>query len=187
MYKRSSKQANLIRSVRKIHRFSGIVFFVFLMLIGITGMLLGWKKHSGGLIQAETATGTSTDMKDWLSLDSLSNIAGRIIKDSVAQQLYSQPDRIDVRPDKGVIKFSFKEHYHGVQLDGATGALLKIEHRTSDLIESIHDGSIVDRYLGTDPWFKLFYNTTLGLSLILFSLTGFWLWYGPKRMRMKMK
>jgi len=182
-YKRSSQQAVVLRTFRKIHRISGVVFFVFLTLMGITGILLGWKKHSGGLIQAETATGTTTDLKNWLPLDSLKNIACRIIQDSVFAERSPQLDRIDVRPDKGVIKFSFKGHYRGVQLDGATGAVLKIEHRNSDLIESIHDGSIVDRTLGTDPWFKLIYNTALGLSLLLFSVTGFWLWYGPKRMR----
>lgn len=183
MSRRFSHQASLLRTFRKIHRISGIVFFVFLTLMGITGILLGWKKHSRGLIQAATATGTTTDLKNWLPLDSLTTIACHVIRDSIGENPQVRPDRMDVRPDKGVIKFSFNGHYWGIQLDGATGALLKFEHRNSDLIESIHDGSIVDRYLGTAPWFKLFYNTALGLSLLLFSVTGFWLWYGPKRMK----
>jgi hypothetical protein len=76
------------------------------------------------------------------------------------------------------------EKYWALQLDGATGALLHIERRRSDFIENLHDGSLVDKLLGiSGGWFKVFYSTTLGLALMLFTITGFWLWYGPKRMR----
>ena len=27
------------------------------------------------------------------------------------------------------------------------------------------------------------YTTTMKLALVTFTITGFWLWYGPKRMR----
>jgi hypothetical protein len=27
------------------------------------------------------------------------------------------------------------------------------------------------------------YTTLMGLSVIVFTLTGFWLWYGPKQMK----
>ena len=57
-------------------------------------------------------------------------------------------DRIDVRPEKGIVKFTFKSNFYEIQLDGVTGNLLQIELRRSDFIEKIHDGSIVDYYLG---------------------------------------
>lgn len=47
------------------------------------------------------------------------------IKDSLAANLDTVIDRIDVRPDKGVVKISFKDHYIGLQIDGATGKVLK--------------------------------------------------------------
>ena len=84
----------------------------------------------------------------------------------------------------GQVKFTFKEHYYGLQIDAMTGNILKVERRNADIIEQIHDGSMVDKYLGIkDGWFKLFYTTVMGLGLITFTVTGFWLWYGPKRMK----
>ncbi len=73
--------------------------------------------------------------------------------------------------------------YWGIQLDGATGKLLHIERRRADFVENIHDGSILDYYFKTDGQFKLIYTTIMSLALLIFTVTGFWLWYGPKRMR----
>lgn len=177
------KQAKILRVFRKVHRTTGALLFVFFFVVSITGLLLGWKKNSGGLILAKTYTGTSKELKDWLPLDSLHNIACKILHDSVSVNLSLELDRIDIRKDKGVVKFVFKQRYWGIQLDGATGNLLLIERRLADIVENIHDGSIVDYYFKTDGVFKLFYTTIMGLALLLFTITGFWLWYGPKRMR----
>jgi hypothetical protein len=93
-------------------------------------------------------------------------------------------DRIDSRPSKGVVKFVFKEHYWGVQLDGATGKVLSVSPRRADVIENIHDGSILDVVFKTNSnILKLIYSSVMSISLLLFTVTGFWLWYGPKRMR----
>jgi uncharacterized iron-regulated membrane protein len=179
-----SKQALALRRFRKVHRITGIYAFVFLFLMGLTGVLLGLKKHSGTLIFSKSYSGSSTDLKEWLPLDSLYANACRFLRDSVSSSLSTELERVDVRPDKGMIKFIFVEKYWALQLDGATGALLHIERRRSDFIENLHDGSLVDKLLGiSGGWFKLFYSTTLGLALILFTITGFWLWYGPRRMR----
>ncbi|GAA4457155.1 hypothetical protein GCM10023189_27430 [Nibrella saemangeumensis] len=177
-------QAKLLRSFRKIHRTTGALLFVFFFFISVSGLLLGWKKHSGGLILPKSYTGTSTDLKDWLPLDSLHQNACRILHDSVAADLSLDLERIDVRKDKGMVKFVFADHFWGIQLDGATGQLLHIEQRRSDYIEKIHDGSVLDFYLGTsDGQIKLVYTTIMGIALLIFTITGFWLWYGPKRMR----
>jgi hypothetical protein len=90
---------------------------------------------------------------------------------------------MDIRKEKGVIKFVYKNHYWGIQLDGATGKVLNISRRNSDFIENLHDGSILDAYLGTSGVIKLLYSTVMGLALTSFTVTGFWLWYGPKRMK----
>jgi uncharacterized iron-regulated membrane protein len=58
-----------------------------------------------------------------------------------------------------------------------------VESRRSDFVENIHDGSILDRLLQTNGIIKLIYTSIMGLALIIFVVTGFWLWYGPKRMR----
>ncbi|MCB0637170.1 MAG: PepSY domain-containing protein, partial [Lewinella sp.] len=78
----------------------------------------------------------------------------------------------------------FADHYWEVQLDGATGEPLQVALRRSDFLEQLHDGSLFDLQLNTrGDWIKLVYTSLMGISLLTFSLTGFWLWYGPKIMR----
>jgi len=116
----------------------------------------------------------------------LNIIACKILHDSVSPGLSPKLDRIDIRKEKGMVKFVFIDRYWGIQLDGATGQLLHIERRRSDFIENIHDGSIFDYLLKTNQGqIKLFYTSIMGLALLTFTVTGFWLWYGPKRIRKK--
>ncbi|MBK6888795.1 MAG: PepSY domain-containing protein [Sphingobacteriales bacterium] len=181
-----NKQAKVLRNFRKIHRITGACLFVFFFFIAVTGILLGWKKHSGGYILSKSYQGTSTNLKDWLPIDSLHTIACQTLHGSVSKDLSLELDRIDIRKNKGMVKFVFSDHYWGVQLDGATGKLLHLERRRSDFIEKIHDGSILDHYAGTNSGqIKLIYTSVMGVALLIFTVTGFWLWYGPKRMRKK--
>ena len=177
------QQARVLRVIRKIHRLTGIFLFFFFLIIGLTGLFLGWKKHSGGYLLANTYQGTSTNINNWLPTDSLMRLAKHYILQSNGTETSTEIDRIDIRPDKGIVKFIFKENYNAVQLDASNGRLLHIEKRRADFIEHIHEGTIVDRMFGLqNGQFKLFYTTLMGLALITFSITGFWLWYGPKRM-----
>tara|TARA_R110002051_G_scaffold53299_3_gene100610 strand:- start:11686 stop:12264 length:579 start_codon:yes stop_codon:yes gene_type:complete len=178
------RQAKLLRIFRKIHRVTGAALFIFFFFIAITGLLLGWKKNSGGVILSKSYRGTSTELKEWLPIDSLSVLANSYLLKTISPKLSTDIDRIDIRKDKGMVKFIYANHLWGLQLDGATGKLLHIDRRYSDLIENIHDGSILDKYLGTsDNQIKVFYTSVMGVALLVFTITGFWLWYGPKRMR----
>lgn len=178
------RQAKTLRLFRKIHRTLGIFLFVFFTLVALSGLLLGWKKHSGGLIMAKSFTGVSPDQKHWLSIDTLTLIAYRVLRDSISPQLSTRLDRIDIRPDKGMVKYVFADHYWGIQLDCTTGAVLTIERRRSDFIEQLHDFSYLDKIFGTtNGQIKLLYTTIMGIALLGFTTTGFWLWYGPKLMR----
>jgi len=172
----------LLRLFRKIHKVSGLTLMLFLFAMGITGLLLGWKKHSGGILLAETVNGSTTNMEAWLPIKILTTKTLEFAKDS----LLFEPilDRIDVRPENGVIKYTFKNNIHGIQIDAATGNILLVEKRYADLIEQIHDGSLMDKTMGWKSGiFKLIYTTVISLGLILFCITGFWLWYGPKILR----
>ncbi|WP_205500464.1 PepSY-associated TM helix domain-containing protein [Rufibacter psychrotolerans] len=178
------RQARVLRDFRKVHRLTGALLFVFFFVISLTGLLLGWKKHTGGLILAKTYQGTSTNLKDWLSVDSLTAKAFRAVQDSLGPNLSLTLDRIDMRPDKGTVKFLFVEDYLGVQLDAATGNVLHLESRRADFIENLHDGTILDRWFGVDSGvLKVMYSSIMGVALLIFTITGFWLWYGPKRMK----
>jgi len=167
---------------RWLHRKIAIPLLAFFFIISLTGLLLGLKKNTGLL--APTHKGISSDLSGWLSMDSLRKIAVATFKDSISAKGSGELDRIDIRPDKGVAKFTFKENYWGVQLDCTDGRVLLIEKRHSDLIEDIHDGSIIDNLVGTNAeQVKLVYTTVMGLSLLLLVVSGFWLWYGPKKIR----
>ncbi|HQW83498.1 MAG TPA: PepSY domain-containing protein [Ferruginibacter sp.] len=178
------KSAAIIRFFRKLHRQIAIILFMFFLIISITGLLLGWKKNSFGIILPATSKGVSTNLKNWLPFDSLHTIAVNTLHDSVSKDLSIELERIDARPSKGIVKFVFEDNYWEVQLDGTTGNVLQINRRRSDIIENIHDGSILDVLFNTkNDQFKLSYTTIMGVSLLMLTITGFWLWYGPKRLR----
>jgi hypothetical protein len=177
------KQATILRGFRKVHRTMGATLFVFFFVISVSGLFLGWKKNSFGILLSKTHQGTSTELKNWLPLDSLEKNAFMYLKDEISNDISVTVKRIDIRKSKGVVKFVFTEYY-GVQLDGSTGNLLSIERRYSDFIEELHDGSVLDTYFKTkgNP-IKLVYTTVMSIALLLFTITGFWLWLGPKRMK----
>ncbi|CAH1000856.1 hypothetical protein LEM8419_01919 [Neolewinella maritima] len=173
---RRQRQAKVLRRTRRIHRWSGISLFVFFFVVGITSVLLGWKKDSDYLMPP-TGRGSDTELAAWLPTDQLLVRAQSALRDSLGATYSTQIDRIDYRPARGSVKFLFDDHLQEVQLDGATGRVLSIGARRADLIESIHDGSILG------DTFKLIYSTVMGLATVVFTVSGFWLWYGPKRMR----
>ncbi|MDY7396361.1 PepSY domain-containing protein [Aureibaculum sp. 2210JD6-5] len=184
MNKKRQKQAKILRIFRKIHRTTGALLFIFFFIVSITGFLLGWKKNSNELLLPNTYKGTSNNLADWISIEELHNIANGTLHDSISNNLSLEVDRIDIRKEKGIVKFVYKNHVNEVQLDGATGRVLNIGKRHSDTVENIHDGSILDSYFNTsNGQIKVIYTTVMSLALLTFTITGFWLWYGPKRMR----
>lgn len=166
-----------LRWLRTIHRWMGIPLIVFFLIIGITSILLAWKKKVELL---PLTLETKIDQGEWISPSVMVSIAESEMR-KIGES--SEVDRIDIRPDKGVAKVTFKTHFTEVQLDGLSGEVLSIETRHSDWIEKVHDGSIVDFYLGGDEAAKLTYSTLTALGLILMSLSGFYLWYYPKVIR----
>ncbi len=190
-YRQKNKRslyAKRITRYRKLHKTAGIYLSVFFFIITISGILLAWKKDAGEIIQANTRQGTSTDFKNWLSTDSLHKNAVQILHDSVSPYLSPELSRMDIRKNKGTVKFIFKNHYYALQLDGATGELLHTEYRTADLIEGIHDGSALDRLLNTpNEIIKLIYMSVTGIFGLLLITTGFLIWYEVKHIRKKIK
>jgi uncharacterized iron-regulated membrane protein len=168
------KLVHRLRQFRSIHKWIGISVALFMLITSVTGILLGWKKNVE-LLQPATLKGESTDVAEWVSFEMVSQAALRAI-DSVTHQ-ENQIDRLDVRFDKGIIKVLFTKGYWEVQVDATTGKALSVAQRHADWIEHIHDGSIISEL------FKLIYTNYLGLGLLFLSITGFWLWYGPKVIR----
>ena len=179
-------QVAVLRIFRKVHRTMGAFLFLFFFIVAITGLLLGWKKNSNGWILPASAKGKSTQLETWKPVNELLHIADSVLLHDVDASLSTKIDRIDIRKDKGIVKFIYTDHYWEIQLDGQTGEALQINQRKSEFIEDIHDGSYLDIYFKTkgEP-IKLVYTLIMGLALLIFTITGFWLWYGPKLIRNK--
>ena len=170
------QQAKILRRTRRVHRWTGLALFVFFFVIGITSILLAWKKDSDYLMPP-TSRGSSAELNDWRPAHELLGIAQAALRDSLGAEYDLTPDRLDFRPGKGSVKVLFENHYQEVQLDASTGEVLSIGARRADFIEHVHDGSIVNQPV------KVIYSTLMGLAVLVFTVSGFWLWYGPRRMR----
>lgn len=172
--------SNSTRLYRKIHKWVSIPLLIFMMIIGVTGLLLGWKKQTNLL--PKTEKGESKNSADWIKIDSIQTIAKTYAK--MVLKTSDEIDRIDIRPQKGIAKIVFVEHFTELQIDCKTGEILAINTRKSDFIEKIHDGSIIDFFIKTSSdQIKIIYTTIVSLGLILLSFSGFWLWYNPIRIR----
>ena len=65
----------------------------------------------------------------------------RIIIEEAEIQGWQDIKRIDVRPNKGVLKIQNIHNNWEVQLDASSGKVLSVAYRRSDTIEALHDGS----------------------------------------------
>lgn len=149
-----------------------------MFVIGATGLLLAYKKPWG----LKPPTHQVAAQKTPIGLDSIKVLA----QEYVAQNLRLDPtlDRIDIRYQKGIAKVRFQKHFTEIQYNIYTGERLSVATRVSDIIERIHDGSIIDFFIQSkgDPA-KLIYVTITAVGLMVLSVTGFWLWYNPRRIR----
>lgn len=180
MTKQTEKIASSTRTYRRLHKWIAVPLFVFMFIIGATGVLLGWKKQAD--FTPPTQKGISKNAAEWISLQQIQNIATVYAKDSL--HVTPDIDRIDVRPGKGVAKILFESHYTELQVDLTSGKIVSTEKRWNDFIEHLHDGTIVDRLIGNDgDHSKVTYTTLTSLGLMMLSFSGFWLWFNPKRIR----
>lgn len=162
------------RDWRKVHHYLGLAVALFLLISAITGILLALKKDVE-IIQPPTQEGVAKNLSEWKSMVQLEQLSSDALKEHLGY--LPELDRVDVRPDKGVAKFQYLPGYWEVQVDGSSGEILMIEKRYSDLIEKIHDGSIIS------DLFKLISMNLLGFGVIIMIVTGLWLWYGPFKIR----
>lgn len=166
-----------LRWYRRIHKWVGIPLLLFFLLIGITSILLAWKKKAELL---PPTLSTKVKQGTWILPSEMVKIGEEEMKKLGRD---SEVDRIDIRPDKGTAKVTFKTHFTEVQVDGFSGEVLSIGTRHSDWIEKVHDGSIIDYYTTGDEGAKLTYSTLISIGLIFLAISGFYMWYFPKVVR----
>lgn len=145
---------------RLIHKWISIVIAIPLLLTFVTGILLLTKKEFA-FIQPPTAKGESTVPS--ISFDQVLSIATTV---KLAQiSTWEDIERLDVRPDKGIIKIRGRNRIE-IQIDGQTGNILHVAHRRSDFIESIHDGTFFEK--NANLWLML----PIAIIAIVMSITG---------------
>jgi hypothetical protein len=157
---------------RKLHRWGAIAIAIPALVVIGSGVVLQLKKDwswvqpptARGVMSGETAEGLTVSFDDILAA------AATVPEANVTS--WDDVDRLDVRPDKGVVKVRCVNRWE-VQVDTATGEVVQVAYRRSDLIEQIHDGS----------WFhelaKLWIFLPNGVILFALWLTGMYLWILP--------
>lgn len=152
---------------RKVHYWASAVVAVPLLLVVSTGLLLQVKKQFTWVQPAERkGSGKVLALNPDRMLD-----ACRAAPDAEVRT-WDDITRVDIRPSRGLVKVTAKNGWE-VQLDAATGEVLQVAYRRSDLIESLHDGS----FFGDGAKLAVF----LPAGLILFGLwvTGVYLFALP--------
>lgn len=160
---------------RKLHRWGSILTALPLLVVIITGIILQLKKD-WSWVQPPTAK--SADPALELSFDEILAAASGVPEVEISS--WDDVDRLDVRPDKGVVKVRANNRWE-VQLDAKSGEVLHLAYRRSDLIESLHDGS----------WFsdgaKLWIFLPTAVILLGLWITGMYLWLLPHLVKRKKK
>jgi uncharacterized iron-regulated membrane protein len=163
---------------RKIHYWLSIGVALPVLIVICSGLLLQVKKQSAW-IQPTEQKGKSKTAN--LSLPQILEIAKTVPEAEI--KTWDDISRLDVRPSRGILKVSAKNHWE-IQIDTETGAILQTAYRRSDIIESIHDGSFFHDYV------KLWIFLPSGIILLILWITGMYLFILPiwvKRRRRESK
>ena len=162
---------SLPKLARRWHRIGAVAIAIPFLVVILSGILLQLKKELAW-VQPPTRTGSAETPS--LEFAQLLEIARTLPRAEI--EGWEDIDRIDVRPDKGILKIRCANGME-VQLDASTGEVLQVERRRSDLIESLHDGS----------WFhglaKLWIFLPAGVVVLFLWLSGVYLWWLPRNLR----
>jgi len=149
-----------------------------MFVIAATGLLLAWKKE----FKFVPPTQKDATVVSSLPIEKIAEIAQTYILENT--DLEPEINRIDIRLKQGAAKVRFEHHYSEVQVGIRSGEILSVKTRTSDIIEQIHDGSILDFLFKTNnEEVKKTYVTMTCLALMFLSVTGFYLWWNPRRIK----
>jgi uncharacterized iron-regulated membrane protein len=156
---------------RKLHRWGSISVAIPFLIVIATGLLLQVKKQVAWVqpVEQKGTPGAPT-----VSLDALL-AAARSVPEAGIQD-WSDVDRMDVRPSKGLVKVIGNSRWE-VQVDAASGKVLQTAFRRSDWLETLHDGSWFH------PLAKLWLFLPSGLIVFGLWITGIYLFLLPIRTR----
>lgn len=155
------------RDLRKVHRWGGALIALPFLIVLITGLILQVKKEVDW-VQPPSTQGVSTTPS--ISFDEIL-LASKDVPEAEIST-WKDIDRLDVRPDKGMVKVRAINRWE-IQIDTKTSEVLQVAYRRSELLESLHDGS----------WFhdsaKLWVFLPSGLVVTILWTTGIYLFFLP--------
>jgi uncharacterized iron-regulated membrane protein len=158
---------SLNKWTRKLHRWGAVLIAVPLLLVIVTGLLLQLKKQLPWVQPPMQLGSVIEPVVHWEVL-----LQACMADSQAGIKSWSDVDRLDVRPDRGIVKVQAKNHWE-LQIDLGTGDVLSSTYRRSDWIESLHDGTFF-----SEPA-KLWIFLPNGLILLGLWFTGVYLWYLP--------
>ncbi len=160
---------------RKIHKWGSIIIALPLLVVCVTGILLLVKKQFS-FIQPPTIKGTSATPT--LHFEQVLTAAKSV--ESAEITSWKDIDRLDVRPNKGLIKIRSNNDVE-IQIDSGTAEVLHVAVRRSDFIESIHDGTFFEK--NANLWLML----PVGIISVILLITGVILFFQPYFKKKKRK
>ncbi|MBT8473356.1 MAG: PepSY domain-containing protein [Marinicaulis sp.] len=155
--------------LRNIHHWGSLFIMLQMGLVIGAGLLLIVKKQVDW-VQPPTVKGEAPDAVPTQTMEQLFASAKSEPRLSITD--WRELSRVDFKPDKGVVKFVAANNWEA-QIDTATGEILQVSFRRSDIIESLHDGSFFA------DWVKLYIFFPSGIILLVLWGTGIYLFFLP--------
>ena len=151
------------------HLWVGVIFTVALLSISITGILLNHKRALG--LMPDVKNTSASLFTNALPLAELA-LRARAAAGPVVGN--TEIDRMDVRPDKGLVKVRFSDNASTeVTLDIFSGKSLHVGIRGDVFLEKLHSGETFG-----DNGIILSDVSAIALTILL--LSGYWLWLVPR-------
>ena len=155
--------------LRKIHHWGSVIIMLPVGLVIGAGLLLILKKEIDW-VQPPTVKGIEREAAPTMTIEELYHAAQSV--EELQLQSWSELSRVDFKPGKGTVKFVAPNNWEA-QIDTATGEVLQVSFRRSDIIESLHDGSFFA------DWVKLYIFFPSGVILLVMWATGIYLFFLP--------
>lgn len=147
------------------HLWMGVLVTGVLILVCVTGILLNHKQSLG--LMPEVDHRPTAPLEQSLPIAELARRAEAAVPGAGV-------DRMDVRPDDGLIKVRMDDRVVSeVSLDLHTGAVLQIGERNDVFLEKLHSGEIFG-----ENWILL--SDAAAVFLLLLVISGYWIWLYPR-------
>ncbi|MEX0891307.1 MAG: PepSY domain-containing protein [Gemmatimonadota bacterium] len=165
---RSDGIRNFSRWTFHIHLWAGVVITVLILVVSVTGIALNHKRGLG--LMPEVQHTPAAAFEDALPLAELARHATA----AVGAAGEAGVDRMDVRPDDGIVKVRFNDReVHEATVVLATGEVLHVGLRNDVFMEKLHSGEIFGAQ-------GILLSDLAAVGLTLLVLSGFWIWLYPR-------